>query len=72
MAEDSLQNTLRSTLLIVGEKDYIVIKLNQSVMLQMNFVKELKATHLFEESNTLEEATLLAKDWFITYLTKDK
>ena len=60
------------TLLIVGGHDYGVIELNEGAYAQLGCVKELKiipgATHLFEESGTLEAAAAAAADWFSRYL----
>ncbi|MDD3926889.1 MAG: dienelactone hydrolase family protein [bacterium] len=60
------------TLLIVGGDDTEVLELNREAMRQMHAVKELVivpgATHLFEESGTLEEVARLAVEWFLKYL----
>jgi putative phosphoribosyl transferase len=60
------------TLLIVGSLDTAVIAMNQSAMEAMNGIKKLEiisgATHLFEETGTLDQAATLAKDWFIKFL----
>lgn len=72
LAADSLRQVLAPTLLIVGGEDEVVIGLNKSAMSQMHCVKKLEivpgATHLFEEPGMLNEVSLLAKSWFITYL----
>lgn len=61
------------TLLIVGGNDGVVIDLNQEAFAKMNCQKEIKiipgATHLFEESGTLEQVAELAKDWFLSALS---
>jgi putative phosphoribosyl transferase len=60
------------TLLLVGGLDEIVIELNQEAYDVMQCIKELiivpGATHLFEESGTLEKVACLAADWFAKYL----
>jgi pimeloyl-ACP methyl ester carboxylesterase len=61
-----------ATLLIVGEKDYDVLILNQNVYKELNCAKELAvvtgATHLFEETGALEQVASLAADWFFDQL----
>ena len=60
------------TLLIVGGRDSVVIDLNKQAMRQMVAPVQLEivsgATHLFEESGTLEQVAELARNWFVTYL----
>ena|SRR5581483_3070869 len=60
------------TLLIAGERDYPVIKLNETALNQLRCEKRLEiipdATHLFEEPGALEEVTRLASGWFQRYL----
>jgi putative phosphoribosyl transferase len=70
---DALQNVQAPTLFIVGEKDIQVIEMNNNAMNQLQKVerKKLKivpgATHLFEETGTLEEVARLARGWFQCY-----
>jgi putative phosphoribosyl transferase len=68
LAGDALPLVKSPTLLIIGELDYPVIKMNEEAYSQMRCEKELKivpgATHLFEERGTLEEVACLAADWF--------
>jgi len=68
----SLEEVKSPTLLIVGEKDLEVIKLNKIAYEQIVAKKELKivkkATHLFEKPGTLEEVAHLASKWFKKYL----
>jgi putative phosphoribosyl transferase len=68
LAGDALPHVKSPTLLIVGELDYPVIRMNEEAYSQMRCERELKivpgATHLFEESGTLEEVSRLAADWF--------
>ncbi|MDQ0678535.1 putative phosphoribosyl transferase [Arthrobacter pascens] len=60
------------TLLIVGSADHGVIELNRQAQTLMRCPNRLDlvqgATHLFEEPGTLEEAAILATDWFVQYL----
>jgi putative phosphoribosyl transferase len=60
------------TLLIVGGYDYPVIEMNEEALAMLRCPKELVivpgATHLFEETGTLEEVARLARDWFRGYL----
>lgn len=60
------------TLLLVGGRDDVVIKLNQQAYDQMHCPKQFVivpgATHLFDEAGTLEEVARLASLWFGQYL----
>lgn len=60
------------TLLIVGGYDTQVIELNQQAYAQLKCIKKLEivsgATHLFEESGTLEKVAELAKEWLVENL----
>ncbi len=60
------------TLLIVGEYDDVVLRLNQDALAKLRCEKKLKivprATHLFEEEGALEEVARLAEDWFRLHL----
>jgi hypothetical protein len=59
-------------LLIVGGNDEVVIDLNEMARDQMRCEVKLEiipgATHLFEESGTLEQVAKLASDWFSLHL----
>jgi putative phosphoribosyl transferase len=74
LAEEVLPNVVTPTLLIVGELDQPVIGMNRQAMEQMpggtDVVLQIVpgASHLFEESGTLEQAARLARDWFIRCL----
>jgi putative phosphoribosyl transferase len=76
LAGDSLPQVKCPTLLIVGELDYPVIKINQKALAHLRCEKELKivpgATHLFEEPGTLEEVARLAAEWFQAHLHAGK
>lgn len=72
LAKDYLENVQAATLLIVGEFDYDVIRLNKMTHEQLNCTKDLTiipgATHLFEEPGALEKVAHIAAKWFATYL----
>lgn len=72
MAEGSLGLVNAPTLLIVGGNDKAVIELNEKAYRMIKAEKELKivpgATHLFEESGTIEEVARAATEWFKKYL----
>jgi dienelactone hydrolase len=71
LAEDALGRVLAPTLLIVGEYDEVVVRLNRQALEQIHAPKEMKivsrATHLFEEQGALEEVSRLALAWFRRY-----
>jgi dienelactone hydrolase len=73
LAEAALPDVKAPTLLIVGGNDFQVIGMNQWAFERLT-VKEKKleivpgATHLFEESGTLEQVAYLAEEWFKRYL----
>jgi putative phosphoribosyl transferase len=60
------------TLLIVGGDDTKVLALNRQAYRELECEKQLQivpnASHLFEESGTLEEAAQLAAEWFARHL----
>jgi putative phosphoribosyl transferase len=61
------------TLLIVGERDEVVLDLTRRALTQLRSEAKLSvvpgATHLFEEPGTLPVAAERARDWFVTHLT---
>jgi putative phosphoribosyl transferase len=67
-----LQRVKSPTLLIVGEYDLPVIKMNEDAYAWLRCEKELKivsrASHLFEEPGGLEEVAQLAAEWFRQHL----
>jgi putative phosphoribosyl transferase len=73
LADNYLSRVRAATLLIVGGLDAEVIALNQAAYAQLSCTKELQiipgATHLFEESGTLERVAHIALDWFKKYLS---
>jgi pimeloyl-ACP methyl ester carboxylesterase len=72
LAGGALSHVQAPTLLIVGEYDEVVIRLNEDALERLGCEKELKivprATHLFEEKGALEEVAQLAADWFQRHL----
>jgi len=74
LAGTYLAKVTAPTLLIVGGLDEPVITLNKLAYDQINAQKQFVivpgATHLFEETGTLEEVARLAAAWFSTYLSR--
>jgi alpha/beta superfamily hydrolase len=72
LAMNRLANVSAATLLIVGELDHDVVRLNEDAYLQLTCKKKLEiidgATHLFEEPGKMEKVAMLAADWFEKYL----
>jgi len=73
LAGDALPRVQAPTSLIVGGNDEVVIDLNEMARDQMRCEVKLEiipgATHLFEESGTLEQVAKLASDWFSLHLS---
>ena len=73
LAGPILSKVRAPTLLIVGERDYTVIDMNQDALNNLRVEKRLVivpgATHLFEEPGALEEVALLSADWFVSHLS---
>jgi len=72
LAGEALSRVQAPTLLIVGERDKQVLRLNEEAYALLSCEKKLetvrRATHLFEEPGTLEEVSRLAADWFQKHL----
>jgi putative phosphoribosyl transferase len=72
LAYEVLGRVRSPTLLIVGERDPMVLELNQYARDQLGQPAELQivagATHLFEEPGALEQVSELAGDWFLRHL----
>jgi dienelactone hydrolase len=72
LAGESLRHVLSPTLLIVGELDEPVIRLNEEAYDWMACEKDLVivpgATHLFEEPGALDHVARLAAHWFQDHL----
>ena len=60
------------TLLIVGSRDDVVLRLNREAQARLTCENRVAvvpgATHLFEEPGTLRVAAELARDWFLDHL----
>src|SRR5262249_26310611 len=73
LARADLPRVASPTLLLVGEYDDVVLRLNQEAFTQLRCQKELtivpRATHLFEEEGALEEVARLAAAWFQRHLS---
>jgi pimeloyl-ACP methyl ester carboxylesterase len=76
LAGQALAHVKAPTLLIVGEQDEQVLRLNEHAYAQLTCEKSLavvpRATHLFEEPGTLEEVARLAAAWFEKHLNLPK
>jgi putative phosphoribosyl transferase len=68
----ALRSVRQPTLLIVGERDPVVLDLNRRATQAIGGEARLEivpgATHLFQEPGTLEQVARLARDWFVRYL----
>ncbi|MBT2513187.1 phosphoribosyltransferase family protein [Arthrobacter sp. ISL-30] len=75
LAEEKLALVRAPTLLIVGSADHRVLELNRQAKAFLKCHNRLElvegATHLFEEPGTLEEVSILARDWFVRYLSSE-
>jgi pimeloyl-ACP methyl ester carboxylesterase len=71
LAMDSLPRVKAPTLLIVGQRDEVVLQLNEEAAEQLSCEKELaiipRATHLFEEPGALDQVARLASSWFLRH-----
>lgn len=77
LAGEALAYVKAPTLLIVGERDQDVLRLNEKKAYeQLQCEKSLAvvphATHLFQEPGALEEVARLAADWFRKHLRSRK
>jgi pimeloyl-ACP methyl ester carboxylesterase len=72
LAGDALRRVTAPTLLIVGERDPQVLRLNREAQALLAGESRLEivpgATHLFEESGALERVAALAREWFVRHL----
>jgi len=72
LARPRLAAVTAPTLLIVGERDEVVLDLNRRAQAELRCENDLAvvpgATHLFEEPGTLAAAAGLARDWFLAHL----
>jgi putative phosphoribosyl transferase len=80
LAGGRLEHVKAPTLLIVGENDSEVIKLNAEARERLKSLKDVEkrlvivpdATHLFEEPGKLEQVAQLALEWFARFLDDRK
>ncbi len=74
LAGSALPKVVTPTLLIVGGLDTVVIRMNRDAAARMPGEVTLEivpgATHLFEESGTLEQVATLAGNWFDRHLVR--
>jgi len=72
LAGQRLTAVTSPTLLIVGALDPLVLSLNREAQTHLAGESRLSvvpgATHLFEEPGTLQQAAILARDWFVEHL----
>jgi putative phosphoribosyl transferase len=72
LAFSALPKVKAATLLIVGSLDTQVLQLNQKAYNELRSEKKLElvpgATHLFEETGTMDQVCLLAGSWFEKHL----
>jgi putative phosphoribosyl transferase len=71
LAGDALPEVTAPTLLIVGERDTEVLRLNRQAQALLGGGSRVEvvqgATHLFEEPGALERVAELARDWFLRH-----
>ena len=74
LAGEFLRSVHAPTLLIVGERDPVVIELNREAMQKLSAETDLKiipgVSHLFEEPGALEQVAHLATEWFVRHLNR--
>jgi dienelactone hydrolase len=72
LAGEALPKVQAPSLFIVGERDELVLQLNQQAMRQLRCEHALaivpRATHLFEEPGCLDQVADLASNWFRLHL----
>jgi putative phosphoribosyl transferase len=72
LADEFLGRVRQPTLLIVGERDTVVIDLNRAAMQKLGGEAQLAivpaASHLFEEPGALEQVARLARSWFLRHV----
>ncbi|RME70068.1 MAG: hypothetical protein D6776_12190 [Planctomycetota bacterium] len=72
LAGEALERVEAPTLMIVGERDTIVLDLNRQAYARMHCEREIAivpgASHLFEEPGALEQVADLAAAWFLRHL----
>ena len=74
LAGSALVRVETATLLIVGGRDDLVLRLNEEALSQLHCAKQLvivpRATHLFEEPGALDQVATLAANWFQRHLKR--
>jgi putative phosphoribosyl transferase len=74
LAGPVLPEVRQPTLLIVGDRDPVVLDLNRGALRELGGEARLEvvpgATHLFEEPGALEQVARLARDWFVRHLRR--
>jgi putative phosphoribosyl transferase len=72
LAAAALPRVSAPTLLLVGERDHVVLDLNQQAYERLQAERQLEvvpgATHLFEEPGALEHVAGVAAQWFCAHL----
>ena len=73
LADEYLVAVEAPTLLIVGQRDPVVLELNRSASRRLSGLHRIEvvpaASHLFEEPGALDRVASLAADWFVEHLT---
>lgn len=73
LAGVSLRDLHAPTLLLVGGRDEVVLRLNRQAQAAIpgdcQLVVIPGATHVFEEPGTLEQVAVLARQWFVHHLS---
>ena len=76
LARPRLAAVTAPTLLVVGGNDDVVLDLNRRAQAELRCENHLAivpgANHLFEEPGTLAAAAALARDWFLSHLTRSR
>ena len=76
LAAERLAAVAAPTLLIVGARDDVVLDLNRDAARRLRCEHRVeivpRATHLFEEPGTLEQAAALASTWFTGHLSGER
>ena len=72
LADAALDRVVAPTLLIVGGRDDVVVRLNREAYARLGSEKHLDlvpgASHLFDEPGALDEVARVAREWFQRYL----
>jgi dienelactone hydrolase len=75
LAGQHLAHVAAPTLLIVGQRDPVVLDLNITAQRSLRGESNLRlvpgATHLFEEPGALEIVSVLAQEWFVRHLARN-